>query len=143
MHGWSGVDRHLSTLGSLLDTTFPLVFESFVERLLSARLLILQVTILLLEAASFLLSSKYLLDEGPLPLLVLDAAAVELSRTFLDGANLTVFWRLHLAALLSVVTMWVKDITHLEELQVSFELGSEVGLGQVEPLRASCCFLFL
>lgn len=129
VHGRCPVDRLASTFGGLLDTAAPLLFESFVESFLATGLPVLQVAILLLEAASVLLASKYLFHERPLSLLVLDAATEELGRTLNNCANLAVFRRLHLAAVFPVVTMWIQDITHFEELQVSLEFWREVGLG--------------
>ena len=41
------------------------------------------------------------------------------------------------------MAMRVEDITHLQQLQVSLELGREVGAGQVVPLGARSCFLLL
>jgi hypothetical protein len=127
----------------LLDTTLALRLEVLVEGLLSTALLDLHFAVLLLEAAVLLLSSKDLLHEGAFAVLVLNSCREVLGRALDDGANLAVLGRLHLASIFLVVAMRVKDITHLQELQIPLELRGKVGARQVVPLSTSGCFLFL
>ena len=128
---------------SLLDTTLALSLEVLVESLLSTALLGLDFAVLLLEASGLLLAGKDFLHESALAVLVLDSGGEVLGRALDDGTDLAVLRCLHLAAVLLVVAMRVKDVTHLQELQISLELWGEVGLGQVEPLGTSSRFLFL
>jgi hypothetical protein len=128
---------------SLLDTTFALRLEVLVESLLAAALLGLHLGILLLEAAALLFSGKDLFDEGAFAVLVLDSGRQILGGTLDDGTDLAVLGCLHLAAILLVVAVRIKDVTHLQQLQVSLELGCEVGAGKVVPLGARSCFLLL
>jgi hypothetical protein len=114
-----------------------------VESLLSTALLDLYLAVLLLETAILLLPGKDLLHESAFAVLVLDSGREVLGRALDDGANLAVLGRLHLATILLVVAMRVKDVTHLQKLQVPLELWSEVGARQVVPLGTSSCFLFL
>ena len=128
---------------TFLDPTLPLRFQRLVKSHLPARLRNLQLTILLLEPPSLLLTSKNFLNKGLLALFVLDPAREELSRTFDDSPDLTVLRRLHLSAVLFVVAVRVEHVTHLQELQVSLELGCKIGAGKVVPLGARSCFLLL
>jgi hypothetical protein len=128
---------------SLLDTTLSLRLEVLVESLLAAAFLGLHLGILLLEAATLLLSGKDLFDESAFAVLVLDSGRQVLRRTLDDGTDLAVLGCLHLAAILLVVAVRVEDVTHLQELQVSLELGCEIGAGKVVPLGTRSCFLLL
>ena len=128
---------------SLLDTTLALRLEVLVESLLATAFLGLHLGILLLEATALLFSSKDLFDESAFAILVLDSGRQVLRRTLDDGTDLAVLGCLHLASVLLVVTMRVEDVTHLQELQVSLELGCEIGAGKIVPLGTRSCFLFL
>lgn len=107
---------------ALLDTTLALGFEVLVEGLPSTALLLLYLAVLLLEAPTLLLASKDFFHKSTLAVLVLDPARQVLGGSFDDGTNLAVLRCLHFAAIFLVVTVRVKDISHLQKLQVSLEL---------------------
>lgn len=128
---------------ALLDTALALRLEVLVESLLSTAPLGLHFAILLLEATTLLFSSKDLFHESTFAILVLDSGGEVFGGTLDDGTNLAVLRCLHLAAVFLVVTVRVKHITHLQQLQISLELWGEVGSRQVVPLGTSSRFLFL
>ena len=133
----------ISTVTTFLNTRLSSLFELFVMRLLSTCLSILQLAVLLLESFGLLLASQDLLNEGLLPLALLDAAREELGRTLDNGANLAVLGRLHLARLFLVMAMRIEDVAHLQELKVTLELGCEISARQIEPIRPSGGLLLL
>ena len=136
------VDRHASTR-SFLDATLPLVLEFLVVCLLATRLNVLDLPVLVLEATILFFLSKNLLRDCSLPLLVVNATAEELCCALLDRANLTVLWQLHRAIILFVVAMWIEYVSHFDELVVTLELGSLLGLRQTKPRVAGGSFLLL
>lgn len=128
---------------SLLGVDGALGLESFVVRLLSARLGGLDVAILSLETASVLLAGQDFFDKGLLAILVVDSAREVLGGSLDDGTNLGVFRRSHLAILLLVMSMRIKHVTHLQQLKISLQLGGEVGTRHVVPLFTRSGFLRL
>lgn len=102
--------------------------------LLSARLGCLNVLVFSVEAATVLLLGNDFLEHGLLAVLVLETAAVKLGGAFNDGADLGEGRDIALGVVLFVVALGIEDAAHLEELQVSAQLWSQVGLGHVKPL---------
>lgn len=121
---------------SLLGIEGALGLKSLVVRLLSACLGSLDVAILSLETASVFLTGEDFVDKGLLAILVVEPAREVLGRTLDDGADVGIFRRSHLAILLLVMSVGIKHVTHLQELKISLQLGSEVGTGHVVPLFA-------
>lgn len=137
----SRICKHLAS--SLLGVERALGLQSLVVRLLSACLGGLDVAILSLEAAGVLLAGQDFVDKGLLAILVVESAGEVLGRTLDDGADLGVLWRSHLATILFVMSMRIKHVTHLEQLEISLQLWSEVGAGHVVPLFTGSGFLRL
>jgi inosine/guanosine/xanthosine phosphorylase family protein len=128
---------------SLLGVERALGLQSLVVRLLSACLGALDVAILLLETAGVLLAGQDFVDKGLLAILVVESAREVLGRTLDDGTDMGVLWRSHLAAVLLVMSMRIKHVTHLQQLEISLQLRSEVGTGHVVPWFTSSGFLRL
>jgi len=117
--------------------------QSLVVRLLSACLGCLDVAILSLETASVFLAGEDLVNKGLLAILVVESSREVLGGALDDGADVRILRRSHLAVLLLVMSMRIKHVTHLQELEISLQLGSEVGPGHVVPLFAGGGFLGL
>jgi inosine/guanosine/xanthosine phosphorylase family protein len=128
---------------SLLGVERALGLQSLVVRLLSARLRALDVAVLSLETAGVFLAGQDFVDKGLLAILVVESAREVLGGTLDDGADVRVWRRCHLAILLLVMSMRIKHVTHLQELEISLQLRSEVGTGHVVPLFARSGFLRL
>jgi hypothetical protein len=111
--------------------------------LLAARLALVDVLVLPLETATVLFLRDDLLQDGLLAVLVLQAAAVELSRAFNDGADLRESRNVVLRAVLLVVALGIKNTPHLEQLEITSQLWRELRLRHIEPLSTRSCFLFL
>lgn len=111
--------------------------------LLATGLRFLDLVVFRLEATSFFLSSKDLLYQCSLSFLVGKSAAEVFRWTFNDRPHLRKFWYLWLRVLLLVESLWVKDVSHSEELQIPLELWSQVGSWQIVPVSAGSSFLFL
>lgn len=101
--------------------------------LLAARLLPLDPRVLGLQLGP-VHDSHSLLQHRLLPLLIRHPGAEELGRAGDDLSDLGVFGRAGPKGLLLVLR--VQETTHAEYLPVSLELGREVRLGQIEPIRA-------
>lgn len=130
------VDRLASTR-TFLDAALPFVLLRLVVCFLPARLLVLNLTILVFESACLLLSSEDFLCKCSLALFVLDATSKEFCWPLLNGAHLTILWSFHWPVVLFVVAMRIEHISHLDELNIAFELGSHLSLGQTVPGVAS------
>jgi inosine/guanosine/xanthosine phosphorylase family protein len=128
---------------SLLGVDGALGLEGLVVRLLSTCLGGLDVAILSLETASVLLAGQDFFDKGLLAILVVDSAREVLGGSLDDGADLGVLGRSHLAILLLVVSMRIKHITHLQQLEISLQLGGKIGTRHVVPLFTRSGFLRL
>lgn len=123
-----------SDSSSLLGVGRALSLESLVIGLLAARLVDLDVAVLLLEATSVFLVRKHFVDKSPLAVLVVNSGREVLGRTLDDGTNLRVLRRSHLSVVLLVVPVRVEHITHLEKLKISLQFWCQIGAGHVEPL---------
>jgi hypothetical protein len=104
----------------LEDLSFvALRFESVVKGLLPARFGLDDVVILSLELARRLFLGKDLLHKGLLPVLLVDAAVVELSRAFDNSPDMTEGGNVRLGIRLFVVALRVQHVSHLEQLKVA------------------------
>jgi inosine/guanosine/xanthosine phosphorylase family protein len=128
---------------SLLRVERALGLQILVVGLLSACLGCLDVAVLSLETAKVLLARQDFLDEGLLAIFVVESAREVLGRTFNDGADVGVLRRSHLAVLLLVMSVRIKNVTHLQQLEISLQLWGEIGTGHVVPLFTSSGFLRL
>ena len=106
-------------------------------RLLATGLRLLNLSILALEAPSLLLGSHRLLHEVVRPVSFVDSSTVKFRRAFDDRACLRERWDFSFAIVLLVMPVWIEDRSHLDELKVTLQLGSQIGFGQVEPVGTS------
>lgn len=115
----------------------PSVDKLLVEVLSSALLLLLNAVVLVLVLVNNL-GTENLLDDGPLPLLASQSAVTTVSSTSNDSANLAELGDKVLAGiLLEVLFSHGNDLTHSQNLQVSFQLGGQIRAGHVKPIGAS------
>lgn len=105
--------------------------------LLSTSLIDLHLAILLLETSSGVLSGENLVNERRLAVFVGESGAVILGWTLDNSANMGVLWRPKLPVLLFVMPVRIKHITHLEQLKISLQFGSEIRTWKVVPLLTS------
>jgi hypothetical protein len=110
---------------------------------LATRLALVDIFVLPLEAATLLLLRNDFFKDGLLAILLVEAATVELGCSFDNGAYLRKGWDIILRVVLFVVTLRVKNIPHLEQLQVATQLWSELSLWHVEPFGTRSGFLLL
>lgn len=111
----------------------PLCYDVLVESLLSAGLLLLDASVLVLQLDGIVLA-RHLLKERPLPLLAREPSAVELGWSLDDLADLRVLGSAGPQSLLLV--LGVEQATHAQQLPVPLELWREVRLWKVEPVGA-------
>ncbi len=97
----------------------------------------LDLVVLPLEAPILFLNGHGLFNEVLGPILLFDSRAVKLRWTFDDSARLRECWDFTPASVFLVVSVGIEDRAHLDELEITLELRSQVGLGQVKPVRAS------
>lgn len=106
--------RQISRLDDLAFVS--LCLQRLVVGLLATRFGCLDILVLPLETASVLFLGDNLLQHGLLAVLVLQAAAVELSGAFDYGTDLGECGNVALLVVLLVVALRVKDVPHLEKL---------------------------
>jgi hypothetical protein len=112
--------------------------------LLSTRFAFLDHIVLGLELAEALAACKDFLDNGPLPLLASQSRILSVGGSGDYGPCLAELRHQLLARILfKMLFSKGQDIAHSEYLQVSLELWCQVGLGEVEPIRASVGFRIL
>lgn len=117
--------------------------QRFVVCLLPAGFGGLDLTILILESSSVCLSSQHLLHHGLFSLLIGQSSTEELSWALDDSAHLWELWYLRPRRFFFVMSLWIQDSTHTEELEITLELRSYDSLREVKPLFASSSFLSL
>lgn len=132
--------RHMSSLAN--PARLALVLHSLVVALFAAGLVGLDFVILSLEPATVLFLGQDFFDKGSLAVLVLDAGTVVFGGSFNNGTDLGIFGHV-LAVFLFVVSVRVKDVAHLQQLEISLQLWGQISLGQVEPFVASSGLAFL
>ena len=112
----------------------PLNHKFLVVSLLAARLRLLDLAILLLESAGLTFSCHSLFHEGLHPVLLVDSGTVELCWAFNYCARLRKRWNFAFSIAFLVMSMWVEDRPHFDELEITLELRSQIRLWQVKPL---------
>jgi hypothetical protein len=117
--------------------------ERLVERLLPAGFRLENVVVLPLELARRLFLREHFLNKGLLSVLLVDAAIVELGRALDDGPDMAEGGYVRLGVRLFVMPLRVEHVAHLKQLEITPQLGRDLGLWQVEPFRASGGLLFL
>lgn len=134
---WYGLIRHGRDLISLnrsgprnnSDSFLPLVKHLLVVCFLPAGLRVLNLVVLPLEPARLLFVSHLFFHEVLGTIFPVDAGGIPFSWTFNYGSHLGECRNLALSGVFLVVAMRIEDVTHFDELKVSFELGSDFGLG--------------
>jgi hypothetical protein len=106
--------------------------------LLATRLGCLDLSILALELAVLGLGLHDLLQQSALPVLLGHSGSEVLGRPGDKSANLAELWDGRLRVVLLVEPLGVKNVSHLEKLQVPDQLRSQIGTRQVEPGRSGC-----
>ena len=120
------------------------LFQDFlVVSLLSTSFRRLYVIVFPLKSASLCFIAHFFLDEVAGTILFINATRVPFRWSFNNSPNLRKRRNFAFTVVLLVMSMGIKNVSHLNQLKIAFKRGGKLSLWQIEPLSASVSLIVL